>query len=486
MSAWTKTVAYFRGADSSPAERKLVLKLDFFILTFCCMAYFMNYLDRQSLSQAYVSGMKEDLNMGASTLTYINTVYACGYLVGIVPNNLMLTYFKPRNFFPLMITIWGLVTMTTAAAKNSESIMGIRFIQGYFESCTFAGTHYLLGSWYTEKELGKRSGLFTASGLAGGIFGGLLQAAIYSSINGKGGLTGWRIDGLITLPIAAYGYFLFPDTPRLTTAFYFSAEEKALAIARVPESPPKAILTMAFFKKVVTSWPFWAFAVLWTITNCSEQQSTSSLLQLYMKSAPSGPNTYTVVEKNYWPTGVQAVGIVSTLFWATVTDIFGMRWMAGYYISFTAVVSAIIILIPSTTPAGIFGAYYWAGSIYACQATFFAWANDEMRHEDDATRSVTIAFMNFAGNTFNAFWPLIFYNSSQAPYFTRGMYCMIVIGTLLAIWTTVILVTFRRIHRKLALIEAEPATSVDGSIGMVEESVDDKMIQDRKLYSETA
>src|SRR5436305_3226002 len=108
--------------------------------------------------------------------------------------------------------------MVTAAAQKPQDIMAIRFFQALFESSTFVGTHYILGSWYTERELGKRSGIFTASGLAGTMFGGFLQTAIYSGLNGHSGLAGWRwlfiIDGLITLPIALYGLLLFPDTPR--------------------------------------------------------------------------------------------------------------------------------------------------------------------------------------------------------------------------------------------------------------------------------
>ena len=70
--------------------------------------------------------------------------------------------------------------------------MAIRFFQGYVESCTYAGTHYLLGSWYTEKELGFRSGIFTASGLAGGMIGGFIQSGIHKSMDGLAGLAGWR------------------------------------------------------------------------------------------------------------------------------------------------------------------------------------------------------------------------------------------------------------------------------------------------------
>ncbi len=116
-----------------------------------------------------------------------------------------------------MMVIWAGLTMVTASVQNPQSIMAIRFFQGIAESSTFVGTHYVLGSWYTERELGKRSGIFTASGLAGTMIGGFIQSGIYSSMNGLHGISGWRwlfiIDGIITLPVAIYGFF-FPDTPR--------------------------------------------------------------------------------------------------------------------------------------------------------------------------------------------------------------------------------------------------------------------------------
>lgn len=82
--------------------------------------------------------------------------------------------------------------MCTAAARHPRDIMAIRFFQGMAEASTFSGTHYILGSWYKASELGKRSGIFTASGLAGTMFGGFLQTAIHSGLNGRGGLAGWR------------------------------------------------------------------------------------------------------------------------------------------------------------------------------------------------------------------------------------------------------------------------------------------------------
>ncbi|GKT69011.1 pantothenate transporter liz1 [Colletotrichum tofieldiae] len=130
MSPLSDLRQHFKGA-SSTQEKRLVLKLDFFILTFCCLAYFMNYLDRASITQAYVSGMKEDLGFEGAQLTEVTTLYATAYLIGIVPNNLLLTYFKPKRFFPFMITTWAIITMLNAVAKTPQHMMVIRFFQGY-------------------------------------------------------------------------------------------------------------------------------------------------------------------------------------------------------------------------------------------------------------------------------------------------------------------------------------------------------------------
>jgi ACS family pantothenate transporter-like MFS transporter len=88
--------------------------------------------------------------------------------------------------------VWAGLTMVTAAARKPQDIMAIRFFQALFESSTFVGTHYILGSWYTEKELGKRSGIFTASGLAGTMIGGFIQTGIHGSMDGLRGMSGWR------------------------------------------------------------------------------------------------------------------------------------------------------------------------------------------------------------------------------------------------------------------------------------------------------
>lgn len=42
-------------SDMSYLEKRLVLKLDLLILTFCCLSFFTKYLDQQAITNIYVS-----------------------------------------------------------------------------------------------------------------------------------------------------------------------------------------------------------------------------------------------------------------------------------------------------------------------------------------------------------------------------------------------------------------------------------------------
>lgn len=84
------------------------------------------------------------------------------------------------------------------------------------------------------------------------------MTAIYETLDGHSGLPGWRwvfiIDGIISFPIAIFGFFSFPDLPENTKAMYLSAEEKQLAVSRLPEKDPQGHkIGLALVKRVLTS-----------------------------------------------------------------------------------------------------------------------------------------------------------------------------------------------------------------------------------------
>jgi ACS family pantothenate transporter-like MFS transporter len=68
--------------DKSKEERWFLFKLDVFMLTISCLGYFSKGLDQVNISNAYVSGMKETLNLKGNKLTYAGNVFTAGYVIG--------------------------------------------------------------------------------------------------------------------------------------------------------------------------------------------------------------------------------------------------------------------------------------------------------------------------------------------------------------------------------------------------------------------
>jgi ACS family pantothenate transporter-like MFS transporter len=57
---------------------RLLQKIDFFILTYGCLAFFTKWLDQANLSNAYVSGMREDLGMMGTEYNLAVTCFQVG------------------------------------------------------------------------------------------------------------------------------------------------------------------------------------------------------------------------------------------------------------------------------------------------------------------------------------------------------------------------------------------------------------------------
>lgn len=71
--------------DKSPEERRFLFKLDAAILTIASLGYFIKNLDQININNAFVSGMKEDLDLNGNELNYMQTCWTVGYIVGQIP-----------------------------------------------------------------------------------------------------------------------------------------------------------------------------------------------------------------------------------------------------------------------------------------------------------------------------------------------------------------------------------------------------------------
>jgi MFS family permease len=82
----------------------------------------------------------------------------------------------------------GLMAMTT----NSKQVYALRFSLGLCECGASPGMVTLLMHWYTPTEIAKRMGFYQSCQAIGAMMAGALQASIYTTLNGVGGLAGWR------------------------------------------------------------------------------------------------------------------------------------------------------------------------------------------------------------------------------------------------------------------------------------------------------
>ena len=252
-------------------ERQFLQKLDLSLLTILSLGYFIKNLDQTNISNAYVSAMKEALHMNSHELNLIDVAWTSGYVIGQVPSQFIFTKIRPSIWIPSCELVWTLLTFSLAAASSSNQVIGIRFLVGLVESIFYPAAHFLIGSWYTPSELGKRACIFHASSAVAGMFSGYLQAAVYTGMNGTLGKEGWQwlfvMDGLFSLPICIAGYFMIPDLPENTRAFYLTREDAFRARKRMAGvgRAPRGKLSWGVLQRVFSSWRIHALTGLYVV-----------------------------------------------------------------------------------------------------------------------------------------------------------------------------------------------------------------------------
>lgn len=101
------------------------------------------------------------------------------------------------------------------------------------------------------------------------------QAALYNGMNGVGGLSGWRwlfiFDGVITFPMAVWGYLALPDLPSNTRVPWLKPEEKELALERMRKAGKglEEPITWKGAKRVLSRWHFWVYTAYYTYASHS-------------------------------------------------------------------------------------------------------------------------------------------------------------------------------------------------------------------------
>ncbi|KAF2276167.1 MFS general substrate transporter [Westerdykella ornata] len=404
-------------------ERKLLRKLDACLLTFCSFMFFLKWLDSSNINNAYVSGMKEELKLNGNQYSLFGTFYNLGYLVFQVPSLLVLSRPKlARYYLPTMEVLWSIVTFCQSQMRNEHDIYGTRFLLGLLETPVASGTTYVLGSWYRPEEVFKRTGVWFVSNNIAVMFGGYLQAAAYKNLNGVHGMAGWRwlfiIDGIISLPIALAGYFIFPGLPSSKKPWWLTEAQHALAQKRVLEVgiEPSKKLNWSVIRRTLRRWEFYVGVTAYTFFLSSSYPHGQ--MALWLKDLAAKYGTYSVPQINTIPTGAQGVSVIAALLATSLCMIYPL-W-AIFSIVEAIFIFANINMLVWFIPKGLkFTCYYLFGVSAAVTPILMPFINMAMRDDAEA-RAVTVGAMLTAGWAVFSFYPIVVFPVLEAPRWTKG------------------------------------------------------------------
>jgi hypothetical protein len=179
-------------------EKKLVRKIDLFLMPTIWLMYLMSYMDRTNIGNAKIAGMNEDLHLSSTQYSMALVIFFISYVFFEVPSNLILAKTRPSIFLPTIMGLWGIVTCCMAVVKDYNHLLVLRFVVGVLESGFAPGILLIISSWYKREEQSKRFAVYISAAVLSGAFGGLLAGSITSHLDGSHGLEGWR---LVVLPL---------------------------------------------------------------------------------------------------------------------------------------------------------------------------------------------------------------------------------------------------------------------------------------------
>ncbi|PSR83202.1 major facilitator superfamily domain-containing protein [Coniella lustricola] len=398
-------------------ERKLVRKIDLYLLPTIWLMYLLSYMDRTNIGNAKTAGMATDLDLDSDKYSIALTVFFIGYVVCEVPSNMILARSKPSIFLPTIMFLWGCATIGMAWVPNYKALIGLRTIIGVLESGFAPGILLILSSWYKPEEQAKRFGVYISAAILSGAFGGLIAGAIEQNLDGAHGLAGWRwlfiVEGAATAGWSIIASFILLDFPNNTKRL--SGRERELAIKRLQYSRP-AITDddkmghLKALKLAVTNWRTWVFVVGYMAV------VGSSTLSYFYPTLVLGLG-YTSSLTQYMTVPIYLAAFVCTAANSIVMD--KKPQYRGYALGgwmSLSMLCAIITCVVYNFQARYALLVVMASGLWASNALSLAYASTTFGSMDHEVRGIALAIVNAMGNLAQIYGSYLFPDADKPKY----------------------------------------------------------------------
>jgi hypothetical protein len=127
---------------TSEDNKRVLRKIDLVILPILLSVYFLQSLDKTTLSYASVFGLIKDAKLDPNSQQY-SWLGSIVYIAQLVMQPLIaffLVKFPTGKFIGIMVFTWGIILCGMAGANNFASLMATRFLLGAFEAAVGKST----------------------------------------------------------------------------------------------------------------------------------------------------------------------------------------------------------------------------------------------------------------------------------------------------------------------------------------------------------
>ncbi|KAE8420952.1 major facilitator superfamily domain-containing protein [Aspergillus pseudocaelatus] len=413
-------IRWFADEDTAE-ERRLIVKLDLLIVPYAFLAYWVKYIDQANINNAYVSGVKEDLNLQGNDLVQLQTMYTVGAVVGQIPFVYLFTKLPISWLIPILDIAWGVFTLLQFRASSFGELAAYRFLVGWFEAAFFPGMHYIFGAWYRGDEIARRGGCFYVGLTLGTLTASLIQSGASARLDGVHGLAGWRwmyiVCAIITIPIGILGFFILPGTPDKPNRMVLRPQDVDLAKARLvrvghgfhPGFQWRSVIN------IVRNWKFWAMLWLDIFFWNACLNTTAGGYLLWLKSL----NRFSTARLNELSAISPALGIFYTLFICFASDlVLGPAW-AITVSHIWNIIGLVILVVWNVPESAKWFAFQTTYAAVAMSSVLYGWINSELR-ASPAERSLALVITNTIAQSTTVWTPLLVFKTVEGPRFTKG------------------------------------------------------------------
>ncbi|ERT02741.1 uncharacterized protein SPSK_00499 [Sporothrix schenckii 1099-18] len=436
--------------EYSPKEQQRIMRhIDRRLVVVIGFMYCVSLMDRTNLGAANIAGMETDLGLKIGTrYSIITLVFFIPYILLQPPSTVIVRRIGPRIHLSLITFLWGCVMIGMGFVKSWGVMAGLRVILGILEAGFFPSCVYLLSTWYTRYEVGKRNALFYLLGCVASAFAGALAAGIMQ-MAGISNLNGWQwifiIQGLITVAIAIVGFWLlvdFPDSKRKTWSF-LGERERSWVMARVHADRGDVTLPPFHLKEYLKcglDWKLWAYGMMFFNTT-----TVSYALAYFLPIILVGSMGFSVVEAQCLvaPPYVFAGIVMIASSW--IGDRYRIR---GPLVAFNALLCLIgLPIVGFHHNAGVryFGVFLLTAGANANVPTVMSYQANNIRGQWKRAFASAL-FVGFGG--VGGICGSLVFRSQDSPKYLPGIYACIAVSLLTLILVAIVSISSYRKNKK--------------------------------------